>query len=359
LQVDPGFQAAGLLTMDIRLSGTKYPMAGIATTQAEILERLGRLPGVVSTGATQLLPIRNDPYGESFQIEGRPMRSPNDLLAAEYRVVTPAYFDAMQIPLLEGRYLSDTDTATSQHVVVISERLARLYFPEGSPIGRRISLSDPQSGPWMVIVGIVGDVKNWGLAAEPTPEIYLTMRQNPKRLMTVVIRTTSDTLPLASLVTDELRAFDKELVPERVTTMGEIIAHSLSQRRLNLLLIGSLAALALGLAAFGLYGLIAYAVTQRTHEIGIRQALGAGRLDIMQLVLGQGLKLAALGILLGLFGASVATRALQSLLFGISPTDPATFVTTPLLLALVALCACWFPARRATKVDPMVALRSE
>jgi putative ABC transport system permease protein len=320
---------------------------------------MGRLPGVVSTGATQLLPIRSDPYGESFQIEGRPMRSPVDLLSAEYRVVTPGYFAAMQIPLLEGRYLSDSDTEKSPGVVVISERLSRFYFPNVSPIGRRITLSDPQTGPWLVIVGVVSDIRNWGLAADSTPEIYISFRKNPKRLMTLVIRTAGDPLQMLPLIRSEMRAFDKELIPERVATMEQIISRSLSQRRLNLMLIGSLAALAVGLAAFGLYSVLAYTVAQRTHEIGIRLALGAQRLDILRLVLRQGLTLGAIGIGLGLAGAIASTRALRNLLYGVEPTDPLTFGAVALLLMGIALVSCWVPAWRATKVDPLVTLKYE
>jgi putative ABC transport system permease protein len=261
--------------------------------------------------------------------------------------------------LLEGRFLAESDTETSQPVVVISERLARLYFSQGSPLGRRITFSDPQTGPWHVIVGVVRDIRNWGLAADPTPETYVSIRQNPKPVMTLVIRTAGDPLNLAAPVRAELRAFDQELIPEQIATMTQILSRSLAQRRLNSTLIGSLAALAVLLAAGGLYSLIAYNVAQRTQEIGIRLALGAEPRDILRLVLLQGFKLAAFGIALGLASAIAATRALRSLLFGVSPTDPLTFVAIPLLLALVALLACWFPARRATKVDPLVALRSE
>jgi putative ABC transport system permease protein len=359
LQVDPGFRAAGLLTMDVRLPGSKYPRAQVGAAYAELLERLGRLPGMASTGATQLLPIRRDPVSDSFQIEGRPMRFPGDLLPAEYRVVTPGYFSAMQIPLLEGRFLAESDTETSQPVVVISEQLARRYFPQGSPLGRRITFSDPQKGPWHVIVGVVRDIRNWGLAADPTPETYISLRQNPKPLMTLIIRAEGDPLALAASVRAELRAFDKELIPESVATMRQILSRSLAPRRLNLALVGALAALAVGLAAGGLYSLIAYTVAQRRREIGIRLALGAERRDILWLALRQGFRLAALGIALGLAGAVVTTRALRSLLFGVSPTDPLTFVAIPFLLALVALLACYLPARRAAKVDPMIALRHE
>jgi predicted permease len=359
MQVDPGFRAEGVLTMDIRLSGTRYPRARVAAAYDDILERMRRLPGVVSAGATQLLPILRDPVADSFQIEGRPMRFPGDLLPAEYRVVTPGYFAAMQIPLLEGRFLYDSDTESSQPVVVISERMARLYFPQGSPLGRRITFSDPQTGPWHVIVGVVRDIRNWGLAADSTPETYVSFRQNPKPLMTLVIRTKGAPLQLASPARAELRAFDKELVPERVATMEEILWRSLSHRRLNLALIGTLAALAVALAACGLYSLIAYTVAQRRHEIGVRLALGAQSRDILWLVLRQGFKLVAVGVALGLAGASAATGALRSLLFGIGPTDLVTFIATTLLLATVALLACYLPARKATKVDPLTALRHE
>ena len=287
------------------------------------------------------------------------MRSPNDLLPAEFRLVTPGYFNAMQIPLIEGRYLSDSDTETSRSVVVISERLAQLYFPQQSPIGRQLTSGDSPNEPGREIVGVVGDIRNWGLAVDPTPEIYQSFRQNPKLSMTLVIRTDGNPARLASLVRSELRAFDKELIPERVATMEEIVSRSLSQKRLNLALVGSFAALAVGMVVFGLYSLIAYTVAQRRHEIGIRMALGAQRREILILVLRQGLTLAAIGIALGLAGASAATRALRSLLFGISTTDPLTFVAIPLLLVLIALLACWFPARHATKVDPMEALRYE
>ena len=358
LQVDPGFRAEHVLTMDVRFSGTKYPFAGVAATQADVLDRIGHLPGVVSTGATQLLPIRNDPYGESFQIEGRPIQSHDALLPAEYRVVSPGYFSAMQIPLLEGRYLSDSDTETS-HSVVISERLARLYFPNESPVGRRITLSDSQTGPWETIVGVVRDIRNLGLASDPAPEIYIGFRQNPKRLMTFVVRTEGDPFKMTSAFRSMLLAFDKDLVPERVATMEQVVSHSLRQKRLNLTIIGSLAGMAVGLAAFGLYSLIAYTVAQRIQEIGIRLALGAQRRDILKLVLRHGLMLSATGIILGLAGGFAATRALRSLLFGVSPTDPVTFAVITLLLGMVTMLACYLPARRAMKVDPMVALRYE
>jgi putative ABC transport system permease protein len=359
LEVDPGFRAQRVLTMDIRLPGTKYPRARAAAAYTEILERAARLPGVVSTGATGLLPIRSNPYTESFQIKGRPMRSKTDLLPAEYRLVTPGYFSVMQIPLLEGRYLSDSDTETSQGVVVISERLAQLYFPQESPIGHSLAFGDSPGEPGQEIVGVVRDIRNWGLAAAPTPEVYVTYRQNPKQMMTLAVRSEGDPMQLASLLRSELRAFDQELVPERVETMEEILTQSLSQRRVNLVLIGTLASLAVGLAAFGLYSLIAYTVALSTHEIGIRLALGAQRRDILSLVLRKGFVLTAVGLALGLGGAMASTRALRSLLFGISPTDPVTFAAITLLLGTVSILACYLPARRAARLDAMVALRRE
>jgi putative ABC transport system permease protein len=320
---------------------------------------VGRLPGVVSAGATQRLPVRGQPYGESFQIEGRHMRSPGDLLEMQYRVVAPGYFSAMQIPLLQGRLLSEQDTETSPRVVVISERLARLHFPKESPIGRRVTINDPKFGPWEKIVGVVGDVRHWGLDAEPPPEFYVSYRQHWRRFMTFTIRTDGDPLQLAAAARAEVRSFDKEIVPNRVATMEQVISISLTQKRLNLLIIGFLAALAVGLAAFGLYSVLAYTVAQRTHEIGVRMALGAERRDILRLMLRQGVTLVAPGLALGLLGAGVATRALRSMLFGVGPTDPLTFTAITLLVATVALLACYLPARRATKVDPLGALRRE
>ena len=359
LQVDPGFRAERVLTADVGLSAKYSSGDRIVAAYAELLERVGRLPGVVSAGATQRLPVRGEPYGESFQIEGRPMRSPGDLLEMQYRVVTPGYFSAMEIPLRQGRLLSEQDTETSPRVAVISERLARLYFPNESPIGRRVTINDPKAGPWEEIVGVVADVRHWGLDAEPPPEFYVSYRQHWKRFMTFTVRTVGDPLQLAPSVRAAVRAFDKDLVPERVATMEQVISVSLTQRRLNLMILGSMAALAVGLAAFGLYGVLAYTVAQRTQEIGIRLALGAQRKDILRLALRQGVRLVALGLALGLVGASAATRALRSLLFGVGPTDLLTFTAITLLVATVALLACYLPARRATKVDPLVALRRE
>jgi putative ABC transport system permease protein len=359
LQVDPGFRAERVLTMDVGLPAKYSSSDRVVAAYAELLERVGRLPGVVSAGATQRLPVRGEPYGESFQIEGQPMRSPGDLLEMQYRVVTPGYFSVMEIPLRQGRFLSEQDTETSPRVVVISERLARLHFPNESPIGRRVTINDPKSGPWEEIVGVVGDVRHWGLDAEPPPEFYVSYRQHWRRFMTFTVRTDGDPLRLAPTVRAEVRAFDKDLVPERVATMGQVISISLTQRRLNLLILSFLAALAVGLGAFGLYSVLAYTVAQRTHEIGIRLALGAQGGDVMRLVVGQGMKLVLIGVGIGLLAAQWLTDLMQGLLFGVSATDPLTFALVAMLLMVVALLACWIPARRATKVDPMVALRYE
>jgi putative ABC transport system permease protein len=359
LQVDPGFRAERVLTMDVGLTAKYSSGASVIEAYTEMLERVSHLPGVVSAGATQRLPVRGEPYGESFQIEGRPMRSPGDLLEMQYRVVTPGYFSAMGIPLRQGRLLTEQDTETSPRVVVISERLARLHFPNESPIGRRVTINDPKSGPWEEIVGIVGDVRHWGLDGEPPPEFYVSYRQHWKRFMTFTVKTEGDPLRLAQAVRAEARAFDKDLVPNHVATMEQVISASLTQRRLNLMILGFLATLAVGLAVIGLYGVLAYTVAQRTHEIGIRMALGAERRDILRLMLRQGVLLVALGLALGLLGASAATRALRSMLFGVGPIDLLTFGAITLLLATVALLACYLPARKATKVDPLTALRHE
>jgi putative ABC transport system permease protein len=359
LQVDPGFRAERVLTMDVALPAKYSSGERVVAAYGELFKRVGSLPGVVSVGATQRLPVRGEPYGESFQIEGRPMRSSNDLLEMQYRVVTPGYFSAMQIPLRQGRLLSEQDTETSPRVVVISERLARLHFPNESPIGRRVTINDPKTGPWEEIVGVVSDVKHWGLDAEPPPEFYVSYRQHWRRFMTFTVRTGGDPLRLASAVRAEVRAFDKDLAPEQVATMEQVISVSLTQRRLNMMILGVLAALAVVLAACGLYGVLAYTVAQRTREIGIRLALGAQGGDVLRMVVRQGMKLTLIGVLLGVSGALALTRSLKMLLFGVNATDPLTFAGVALLLVIVALVACWIPARRATKVDPMVALRFE
>jgi putative ABC transport system permease protein len=359
LQVDPGFRAERVLTMDVGLPAKYSTGDRVVAAYAELLDRVGRLPGVVSAGATQRLPVRGQPYGESFQIEGRPMRSSGDLLEMQYRVVSPGYFSAMEIPLRHGRFLSEQDTETSSRVVVISERLARLHFPNESPIGRRVTINDPKSGPWEEIVGVVGDVRHWGLDAEPPPEFYVSYRQHWRRFMTFAVRTDGDPLRLAPAVRAEVRALDKDLVPERVATMGQVISISLTQRRLNLVILGFLAALAVGLAASGLYSVLAYTVAQRTHELGIRMALGAQARDISKLVVRQGMVLALIGVAVGLTASFALTRLMKTLLFGVSATDPLTFAAIALLLLAVAFVACWLPARRATKVDPLIALRHE
>jgi predicted permease len=360
LHVDPGFRVAHLLAMDVGLPGSKYPSGQrAAAVYTEILERLRRLRGVVAVGATQRLPIVGQPYGESFQIEGRPMRTPGDLLPTQYRVVTPGYFNTMQIPLKQGRYLTEQDSVNSPCAVVVNQTFVRLYFSDSPVLGRRVTLDDPREGPWCSVVGIVAAVRHFGLAAELEPEVYVSYRRDPKRFMTLVLRTVGDPLRLASAARAEIHAFDKELIPEHVVTMDQVIATSLSERWLTLLSLGLLAGLALLLASVGLYGVVAYSVSRRSQELGIRAALGASRSALMILVLGETLQLVLAGIGAGLAAALSLTRLMQNLLYGVPATDPLTFIAVVALLVGITIAASYLPARRAARVDPMEALRYE
>ncbi|MBI1178892.1 FtsX-like permease family protein [bacterium] len=359
LHADPGFRAEGVLTMDLRLDGPKYPYRRRAASFAQLIERIRELPEVTAAGATQILPIRSDPIGEAFQIKGRPPRAAGDLLPAEYGVVTPGYFSAMRIPLREGRYLSDADTPSSPKVVVVNERLARLYFNGESAVGHQLMFGSSLDEPAFEIVGVVGNVQNWGLTADLTPEIYVSSRQSPKPAMTLVIRTKDSPLALVPRVRSEVYAFDSQLDPERIGTLEDVVSQSLVGQKINFTVFGLFAGLAVCLATFGLYSLMTYLVARRTREIGIRMALGARHGEVLFLVIRQGMVLAGLGLVAGLCGALAMTRVLRSLLFGIGPTDATTFVTIPVLLGVFALLACWLPARRAARVDPMEALRNE
>jgi putative ABC transport system permease protein len=293
----------------------------------------------------------------AFFIEGR--QSPEGRLpGADCRAITPDYFNALGIPLVKGRAFSDRDGPEAPQVFVINETMARRHFPNEDPIGKRmrVGFSD-KTGE---IVGIVGAVKHWGLDAEAKEEIYTSYDQTPFwASMTLVARTTGDPMSVAGAAQNEVRAVDKDQPVTRVRTMEAVVAGSVAQPRFRTLLLGSFAVIALLLAAVGIYGVISYAVMQRTQEIGIRIALGAQPRDVLRLVVRQGMAPALAGLGVGLIGAFALTRLLKDLLFIVRPTDPATFALVPLLLASVALLACYLPARRATKVDPMVALRRE
>jgi putative ABC transport system permease protein len=325
----------------------------------ELLGRVESLPGVQSASAINHLPLGGDTWGIGFAIEGRPLPPPGERPGAVYRIVRPHYFQTMGATLLEGRDFTERDNESAPGVVIINETFARRHWPNEDPIGKRIRIAIDESGP-REIVGVVKDVKQRDWTAEPQPEMYLPHFQAATpRYLTLVVRADSNPLKLAAAVEGEVWAIDKNLPVSEVRSMEEVIAASIAQQRFNVLLLGIFASVALILAAVGIYGVMSYSVTQRTQEIGIRMALGAQTSDVLKMVVGQVMKLVAVGVGAGLIGAFLLTRLLSSLLYKVSATDPATFAVIALVLMSVALLACYLPARRATKVDPMVALRYE
>ena len=356
--VDPGFRPEGLLTMQITLSESRYGPQQQADFLKQLLQRLESLPGVQSVGATDHLPLTDYSLVTSVAIEGHPPPVFGKDPPASVASVSADYFRAMGIPLKRGRAFTDRDTKEAPGVVLVNEAFARRHFAGEDPIGRRIS-GGAAEGNWLTIVGVVGDVRQKGLDGEPEAEIYRPFSQGGSPLLSVVVRTAGDPMSLAAAARSQVRALDRDQPVHSMMTMQQRLADSMAPRRSSMLLLGIFAALALLLAAFGIYGVISYSVTQRTHEIGIRMALGAQREDVFRLIVGQGMILVSIGVAMGLAGAFAVTRVLSGLLYEVSVTDPAIFVGIALLLAGVALLASYIPARRAMKVDPLAALRYE
>jgi putative ABC transport system permease protein len=331
----------------------------------QLLERIEALPGVKAAAAINRLPLTGNWWQTSFAIAGQPVAQ-QDMLRCSGRVITPGYFRAMGVPMLQGRDLSRADRADAPRAVVVNQEIVRRYFAGRSPLGQRITFENPsdEGAVWFNIVGVVGNERDQSLELEPAPMVYMPFAQ--ARFghfgdwgMSLVVRTQAEPLALSGAVRDIVHGFDRNLPVAEVRALAQLVVQSSAGRRFNMLLLTFFAATALLLAAVGIYGVIAHTVTQRTQEIGIRMALGARRSDVLRLIVGQGLALAGAGITLGLFGAFALTRLMTSLLFGVSATDPLTFAAVALLLAAVALAASYLPARRATKVNPLVALRHE
>jgi len=355
-RVDPGFHPDHVLTLRLFLNKAHYPEPQqVRTFYAQLLDRMKVLRGAQIVGAISTLPLSGNNTDTSFLIEGRPQPPPNQKPVAWFAAVSPAYFQVMGMRLIKGREFSDRDDQNTPRVVIISETMARRYWPNEEPLGKRIG--SPEA--WREIVGVMADVKHFGLDADTPPSMYLPARQAPARGMTMVVRTAAEPRAIAPSLRAEIWAGDKNLAIARIQTMNELVSSSIAQQRFILLLLGCFAALALVLAAIGIYGVMSYAVTQRTHEIGIRMALGARSGSVLALVLRNGMALALIGAAIGLAGALALTRLMAGLLFGVTPHDALTFATVLLCLIVVALIACYVPARRATKVDPLVALRYE
>jgi len=357
-QVHPGFNIKNGLAVNISLPGKKYAQADqLAAFYNQLIEKVSALPGVVSVGATQSMPIQSD-YLLGFNIQGRPLAAPGEDKSTNYYAVTPDYFKAMGVPLVRGRVFTDQDRKDTTRVAIVNEEMARRYFPDEDPIGKGINVTN---GPekFREIVGVVGDVKQYGLS-QPSPlQTYEPYSQNPFSAMTLVVRTESNPTALTSAIRSQVLAIDKDQPIARTRSLEQLVHESVARQRFAMLLLGTFGAVALILAAVGLYGVMSYSVTQRTHELGIRMALGARTGDVLRLVVSQGMTLALVGVGIGLAGAFGLTRLMASLLFATGATDPLTFAGIAVLLTGVALGACLVPARRAIKVDPMIALRYE
>ncbi|MGA9770145.1 MAG: ABC transporter permease [Blastocatellia bacterium] len=358
--VDSGFNPRNVLTMVVSLAGSEHSTGPKrAAFFNQLNERVENLPGVESASAINHLPLAGDIWGVGFTIEGRPAPLPGEGIGAVYRIVRPNYFQTMGARLVRGRDFTERDNEHAPGVIIINEAMARRHWAGEDPIGKRIMVSMGDTSP-REIVAIVKDVKQGDWAAEPRPEMYLPYLQaTSPRYLTLVIRTSAEPMKLAATVQGEVWAIDKNLPVSDIMSMEDAISAAIAQQRFNMLLLGIFAAVALVLAVVGIYGVMSYSVTQRTHEIGIRMALGASAGDVLRMIVGQGMALVAIGIGVGLVGAFALTRLMESLLFGVSVTDPLTFIAISVVLAGVALGACFIPARRATKVDPMIALRYE
>jgi putative ABC transport system permease protein len=359
-QVNPGFNPARVVSMSLALPDTKYKTQEQQSQFfQQLLARVSQLSGVESAGIIDPLPLSNNMWQNIFTIEGHPPLELGDRLIAGARVTSPEYMRAMQIPLIRGRALTERDNKDAQKVMLINETLARRFFPGEDPLGKRATVSLAPDFT-CEIVGIVGDVKYRSLDAEAGPEFYVSYMQAPPVSASLVIRTkTEETNAVIPAIRDVLAQLDPDQPIADVRTMNALIAESTESRRFNMLLLGIFAMMALVLAGVGIYGVMSYSVTQRSHEIGIRIALGAQSRDVFRLVVGHGMTLALIGIVLGVMGALAVTRIMASLLYGVSAIDPVVFACVPLLVAVIALLACYIPARKATKVDPLTALHYE
>jgi len=370
-QVDTGFRAEKLLTMRLFPPASTYPNdQRVAAFYENLLERVRSLPGVKDAAAAEGVPLGDRSGGTVMQTEGQPVEL-TPLNSAGRRVVSPEYFRTLGIRLLRGRFLEQADQEKTTPVAVVNETLARAHWPNQDPLGRRIRLLNgpPERATtvFLTVVGVVADVKNGGLTETPGQEVYVPLRQRTaaiggmgfERQMSLAVRASVEPMNLVNAIRQEVWAIDRNIPITSVRAMEQILAGVTVQPRFNMILLGIFAAVALVLAAIGLYGVIAYAVSQRTREIGIRISLGATQGNVLGLVLRQGMKLVGIGLVLGVAGAVGLTRVLVKMLYEVKPTDPATFLSMSLLLVLVALFAAWLPARRAAKVDPMEALRHE
>jgi putative ABC transport system permease protein len=356
--VNLGFHPGHLLTMKVSLPNPKYPVDGV-------LRRIREVPGVQNAGLANPMPLTNDGWQDIFVQPGEPKRTMADVSWTHMMSVSPGYFEAMRIPLLSGRLFDERDGEPGREAAIVDESFVARYWPHDNPLGKRIKndFTPDSKAPWTTIVGVVGHVKNSGpeqpLAQDPLAETYVPYKQEPSITWTVAARTTGDPAAMTAAIENAIRSIDRGIPISDVRTMDELVAQSLAYRRFSMLLLAIFAAIGLILALVGVYGVMSYSVTQRLHEIGVRMALGAEQRDVVKLVLGNAVKLAGIGLAAGFVLSLLVSRWLAQVVFGVSSTDPATFISVSALLAIAALAAGYIPARRATLIDPATALREE
>ncbi len=357
-RVTPPFDAAGVLSFELTLPRASHPdAAAIVAFHTAFRTSLAAAPGVRAVSAILPLPLDGGRWSGSFYAEGR-QPGPNDEYPnAQYNVALPGYFAAMRLPLREGREFTDDDAAGRTPVAIVNEALAAQYWPGENALGKRINTIDQEDGIYSTIIAVVPNVRRLGATEPEVPQIYLPLLQKIERRLSYVVRTEGDPLAAVGVVRETLRAIDPGLPVARVAAMEDLLARSVAPQRFNAALLGIFALIALVLASGGLFGVVSYLVVQRDHELGVRIALGGRPADILRLIVGDGMAMAGAGILIGIVGAWIATRALQGLLFGVSPNDPVTWITVAAVLAAVSFLASYLPARRATRIDPITALR--
>ncbi|MEY2484408.1 MAG: hypothetical protein QOH39_56 [Verrucomicrobiota bacterium] len=357
-RVSPGFDPHNVLTMEVSLPKLRYPDdKAIVRFSDEAQQRIAALPGVQFAAVTTILPLSGNNGDSSFAIEGREEKSNMPGPDEEKREVSADYFRALGTPLLKGRFFTTADNADAPRVIIVNQALAKKWWPGGDAVGKRIVMGGMSADPkWIDVVGIIADIRHFGLDAEPKPEMYIPFAQNPYKTMILTIRTAHDPRALISTVRAQIQGIDPGQPVANIRTFESVLSDSIAPRRLSVVLLGVFAGVAVLLATVGIYGVMSFLVVQRTHEIGVRMALGAQRADVMRLVIGRALKLTALGTGIGLVMALVSTRALQALLYRVSAFDLSTFLFVTFVLGAVALAASYLPAQRATRADPMIAL---
>jgi putative ABC transport system permease protein len=365
--IDPGFDRRNILTAELDLSETKYPQRGsdnynhgaaMTNFWNEALRRVQQLPGVEAAGLTVVLPLSGSNTDSSFAIEGRELRPNEPGPDEELRIVTADYFRVLRTPLLRGRFFSEGDNVDAPGVAIINDALAKKYWLNEDALGKRITFSDTRKPDvkWLTIVGIVRSIRHRGLDVDPAPEYYLPLAQRPQSSMILAVRSVQDSRGLASAIRREIQSIDPDQPIANVRTLENVTADSVAPRRMSMVLLGAFAGIALLLAGVGIYGVISYLVVQRTHEIGVRMALGAQRSDVLRLVVGHAAKLVGIGTLIGLLLALFSTRTLSALLYNVGAFDAGTFIFVTIALAAIAVLASYIPALRATRADPMIAL---